>query len=474
MSFKAFSRDSGSNSIPSIKSKRSQSALEYMMTYGWAILIIVIVAVILYSMGIFNPSSSLVATTTGFSGFTVQSNCVAGGTLILSLGNNFGYPLQINDANISLSNGSYLSEPIDYTLSTSGIHNFYLQNACPTTAGSYYSDKITINGKEQNSLNSPFSSVGSISGHISTLTPYQILENISVQGFPTSNSISPNGYYVWQPNQAPGTISVVNVVSASVVKTLDNLPARAVTFNKNGSLAFVAGNSGFAPAGSYLLVINTSNYKIIKNISTVCEPQMLSLSPNGQILFVPDWSCGYFIAINTSSLNVIANVSTGSLRFWLAQESPNSQYIYLTAAPQGTVSIMNPNTYSIIKNLTNFVNPNSVVFTSNSRYAYIGEGRYLNEIDVSSESILNNITVLNQSGISGFTISNNNDYIYIPSCFNKGIGMAPVFDTLTNSVVYNITLPKIDKCISYGVLTNSNNLLYLASASGNSLFVISV
>ncbi len=32
----------------SIKSKRSQSALEYMMTYGWAILIIVIVAVILY------------------------------------------------------------------------------------------------------------------------------------------------------------------------------------------------------------------------------------------------------------------------------------------------------------------------------------------------------------------------------------------------------------------------------------------
>ena len=42
------------------KSKRSQSALEYMMTYGWAILIIVIVAVILYSMGIFNPSCFLI------------------------------------------------------------------------------------------------------------------------------------------------------------------------------------------------------------------------------------------------------------------------------------------------------------------------------------------------------------------------------------------------------------------------------
>ena len=50
MSFKSFFRDLESNRFSSTKSKRSQSALEYMMTYGWAILIIVIVAVILYSM----------------------------------------------------------------------------------------------------------------------------------------------------------------------------------------------------------------------------------------------------------------------------------------------------------------------------------------------------------------------------------------------------------------------------------------
>jgi hypothetical protein len=57
-----------------VKSKRSQSALEYMMTYGWAILIIVIVTVILYSMGIFNPSSSVTTTSTGFSPFVISSS----------------------------------------------------------------------------------------------------------------------------------------------------------------------------------------------------------------------------------------------------------------------------------------------------------------------------------------------------------------------------------------------------------------
>ena len=59
-----------------VKSKRSQSALEYMMTYGWAILIIVIVAVILYSMGIFNPSSSVTTASTGFSPFVISSTKV--------------------------------------------------------------------------------------------------------------------------------------------------------------------------------------------------------------------------------------------------------------------------------------------------------------------------------------------------------------------------------------------------------------
>ena len=85
MSFKAFSRDFKNNKISLIKSRRSQSALEYMMTYGWAILIIVIVAVILYSMGIFNPSSSVTFTSSGFTPFTVSS----------SLCNNLGYKIAI-------------------------------------------------------------------------------------------------------------------------------------------------------------------------------------------------------------------------------------------------------------------------------------------------------------------------------------------------------------------------------------------
>ena len=101
------------------KGKRSQSALEYMMTYGWAILIIVIVAVILYSMGIFNPASSVTFTSSGFSPFTVSSViCSQDGLSFSILAGpvpNGAYSMSIDKFYIVSSSGTNTSR-ISYTL----------------------------------------------------------------------------------------------------------------------------------------------------------------------------------------------------------------------------------------------------------------------------------------------------------------------------------------------------------------------
>ena len=39
------------------REKKSQSAMEYLMTYGWAILIIAVVLVALFQMGVFNSAN---------------------------------------------------------------------------------------------------------------------------------------------------------------------------------------------------------------------------------------------------------------------------------------------------------------------------------------------------------------------------------------------------------------------------------
>lgn len=47
--------------------------MEYLMTYGWAILIVIIVAAALYALGVFNPATWAGSSVTGLSGFNVPS-----------------------------------------------------------------------------------------------------------------------------------------------------------------------------------------------------------------------------------------------------------------------------------------------------------------------------------------------------------------------------------------------------------------
>ncbi len=78
---------------------KGQSALEYMMTYGWAILIIVVVAVVLYSMNIFNPSSATTRVTTGFSPFSAEATICNSTSLTIEF--NVLLPLDSDTANIT-------------------------------------------------------------------------------------------------------------------------------------------------------------------------------------------------------------------------------------------------------------------------------------------------------------------------------------------------------------------------------------
>ena len=115
---------------------KGQSALEYMMTYGWAILIIVIVAVILYSMGIFNPRASVTAGSSGFSPFAASAAvCSSNLVVAFTVG---GLPDGATSATIngaSYSSGSGLSSASD----TSGV-------ASPTTVTSGSSFNVTFTG----------------------------------------------------------------------------------------------------------------------------------------------------------------------------------------------------------------------------------------------------------------------------------------------------------------------------------------
>ncbi len=77
-----------------MRGKKGQAAMESLMTYGWAILIVVIVAGVLAYYGVFSPK---VTASTGFGDVSVVKpwNLKASGDLVLQVQNKVGQDINI-------------------------------------------------------------------------------------------------------------------------------------------------------------------------------------------------------------------------------------------------------------------------------------------------------------------------------------------------------------------------------------------
>lgn len=107
------------------KNSKSQSAVEYLTTYGWAIIIIVIVLSVLFLVGAFNPSSSVHSECL----FPAQIDCIGTtlggtGTLDFDIENLFSNPIIITSVycnnNGNLTNATTFPTAISVSPSSTG------------------------------------------------------------------------------------------------------------------------------------------------------------------------------------------------------------------------------------------------------------------------------------------------------------------------------------------------------------------
>lgn len=99
-----------------MRKKKAQAAMEFIMTYGWAILAVTVVIGALVYFGIFSPAKFLPETCS----FPSELTCVgkalvtadaAAGTMTFVLSNNVGNDIKILPADISAA-GDCVSDPL--------------------------------------------------------------------------------------------------------------------------------------------------------------------------------------------------------------------------------------------------------------------------------------------------------------------------------------------------------------------------
>ena len=269
---------------------KSQSALEYMMTYGWAILIIVIVAGVLYSFGVFNPSSSASATITGFSGLgSPQALCMANGGLRLQLGNNLGQTINVTRINVT-TNGVTETVLPNQTISPQGTYIFYVPNVCGNSAGARYSFTSSVTYTEPGQVFSgPYFSSGKASGTVSSVVNPGYALYVNDRAYPDWAWRS--GYDNWGVSGGFSYMSAATQISGGTNYTV------TMWFLGN----FTAGTASVAPPNSSATAIDNH-----VSLFSLTNQQVLSMYQDDQIL-IHECTSGDTAIIPPGQTNVFDN-----------------------------------------------------------------------------------------------------------------------------------------------------------------------
>ncbi len=183
---------------------KSQSALEYMMTYGWAILIIVLVAAVLFSFGIFNPTTNVTSTPliTGFSDVPVTTAVANNSFFKIAITNQYGQTIRIN--NVTVLFGS----------------TTFAQNNCTNvvlTPGQYVSCYIkgVFSGSTISVIGTIFYTLVSSNANTSTTGTIRV-QNLNSAVYPSSVISCSLSYskYTFSDNSSGGTDSLQYSVSS--------------------------------------------------------------------------------------------------------------------------------------------------------------------------------------------------------------------------------------------------------------------
>ena len=161
--------------------RKAQAAMEYLMTYGWAILIVIIVAAALYALGIFDPGTWTGARATGFTNVGAPSSggwklaaAVGPNQFTMVMSNNLPSRISIDPTATTVTVGAtactgvgVLGNTTDAQIVGIGSPFNVTANCGVQTAGSAYTTTVTITYDNLDTGLTGFTESGTLTGSVS-------------------------------------------------------------------------------------------------------------------------------------------------------------------------------------------------------------------------------------------------------------------------------------------------------------------
>lgn len=448
-----------------------------MMTYGWAILIIVIVAAILYSTGVFNPYSSITQTITGFEPFTVSEQSCGNGGLTLNLLNTAGLPVEILNASITSANGVQTGSTgyINSSMDMEGEQTLTFSNSTCDSFGAFYSAEITIWYLYNNGIGLvTTSTMGAITGK-AALQQTVIFNEV---GLPAGTQWSvryANSVKLSTSSQIAFLFSgsSVFVPSNASVNKVQYFPSVFEGVASNSSMYYVdyipVRDVFVADGGSGLVsVINPLTNALVSNISVSKNPLGLSVTPDGKLVYVTNHGSSNISVINTSDNTVVANISVGTNPTGIATNFKGNIVYSLSEGGGGLISKINASTYQVINSSKVGGSPQAIAITPDDRYMYVTQANTNTVLLVDASTLASIKSIPVGSNPDAVAVSPDGRFAYVA---NNASASVSVISTASDTVIKTISVGSEPQAIA---VSPNDKIAFVTNYGSNSVSVINI
>jgi YVTN family beta-propeller protein len=418
--------------------------MEYLMTYGWAILIIAVVLGALYSLGIFNGANFLGGTCIAAPGY-LCTNPLLGTSGLL----NFTYGYQGSNVTIvGFACTNTTTSPSSFK--ASGLSSLEpgqeesVGATCPlsssATIGTQYSGYLWVEYDQagQSDLIARFATLqtsvalnnsgydkafvvlyGTGKVDVIDTSNYVILDSIPVGSQPRDIALTPNDDYAYVTDYASGTVSVINTHTYNVVTIPVGSYPFGIAMNPNGEYAYVGRYVN--PGG--VNVISTSNNVVTNTITFGTGTMGGDVSHNGDYLYVGD-ADSYYRVIYTSN-DVIATSVYCADPWAIATTSDDS--VGFLSTNGANLEVINPLTCALSKYVSaggSLQEGMALSPDGTTLYAANTGGSTVGVVNVAGESLSTTLNVGSEP--IGLALTTDGKYLYVDNFGSSTINVIAV------------------------------------------------
>ncbi len=428
--------------------RKAQSAMEYLMTYGWAILIIAVVLAALDFLGVFNGNTFVGPSCLATPGYICSNPILAisnslqpNNTLSFTFEQDTGQTLYNVWFACAASANSSTGLPNTRGALNNGFENFTgittlasgssadVQGLRCYTAKGNLAQNLPIGSAFGGSIWIKYTTLGSSTPQYVIVSKFTakvestsavslaispplntVTNTITVGSYPVAVAFSPNGAYAYVTNSNSGTVSVINTATNTVTNTITvgSYPS-GVAFSPNGAYAYVT-NAG----SDTVNVINTSTNTVIYTITVGIIPHGVAFNPSGAFAYVANYGSGNISVINTATNTVTNTITLGTSTNPLGVAfNPSGAFAYVTNYGGTNVSVINTATNTVTNTITVGSKPYGVAFAPNGAFAYVTNygTSTVSVINTATNTVTNTITV--EWYPIGIAVSPNGAYVYV-------------------------------------------------------------